>query len=179
MQLVGLAGESPQTQSNTIRALIFNMKNTIQVDSQIRQKPRENDGQDDEDDKNVIKGKLLSTDAQMQDFLRKVTRIISLLLKDQTAPKELHKSVLKFLKVVITFLKFDAQSATELTSLILTHVFALKNSAKYTMVIRKILNKLISRVGLPTVLACTAKEHHKLVHYIERLRRKQKNAKER
>ena len=65
MQLVGLAGESPQTQSNTIRALIFNMKNTIQVDSQIRQKPRENDGQDDEDDKNVIKGKLLSTDAQM------------------------------------------------------------------------------------------------------------------
>lgn len=111
--------------------------------------------------------------------MRKVTRIISLLLKDQTAPKELHKSVLKFLKVVITFLKFDVQSATELTSLILTHVFALKNSAKYTMVIRKILNKLISRVGLPTVLACTAKEHHKLVHYIERLRRKQKNAKER
>ena len=35
-----------------------------------------------------------------------------------------------------------------MTSLILSHVFALKNSAKYTMIIRRILNKLIARVGL-------------------------------
>ena len=66
----------------------------------------------------------------MQDFLRKVTRIIALLLKDQTAPKELHKSVLKFLKIVITFLNFGSEQqnsdqAKELASLILTHVFAL------------------------------------------------------
>ena len=47
------------------------------------------------------------------------------------------------------------------------------------MTIRKILNKLISRVGVATIIACTAKEHQKLIHYIERLRRKQKNAKER
>jgi hypothetical protein len=88
---------------------------------------------------------------------------------------------LKFLKVVITFLSFNTkdESAKELCSLILTHVFSLKNSAKYTMVIRRILNKLIVRVGVPTVLACTAKEHHKLIHYTERARRKIKNAKER
>lgn len=69
----------------------------------------------------------------MQDFLRKVTRIIALLLKDQTAPKELHKSVLKFLKIVITFLNFGGdehqqnnnEQAKDLASLILTHVFAL------------------------------------------------------
>ena len=85
----------------------------------------------------------------MQDFLRKVTRIIALLLKDQTAPKELHKSVLKFLKIVITFLVFgDQDTSKELTSLILSHVFSLKNSAKYTMIIRRILNKLIPRVSL-------------------------------
>ena len=115
----------------------------------------------------------------MQDFLRKVTRIIALLLKDQTAPKELHKSVLKFLKIVITFLVFTGEQARELCELILSHVFSLKNSSKYTMIIRRILSKLIVRVGLPTVLACTKREHHKLIDYIERARRKQKNAKER
>ncbi len=102
-----------------------------------------------------------------------------MLLKDQTAPKELHKSVLKFLKVVITFLSFNDSQAKELCELILSHVFSIKNSAKYTMVIRRILNKLIVRVGVATVLACTAKEHHKLIHYTERARRKIKNAKER
>lgn len=61
----------------------------------------------------------------------------------------------------------------------MTHVFSLKNSAKYTMIIRRILSKLIARLGLPTVLACTKKEHHKLIDYIERARRKQRNAKER
>ncbi len=87
----------------------------------------------------------------MQDLLRKVTRIISLLLKDQTAPKELHKSILKFIKIVITFLVFDAQHSRDLCQLILSHIFSLKNSSKYTMVIRRILGKLISRVGLATV----------------------------
>jgi len=51
--------------------------------------------------------------------------------------------VLKFIKVVITFLSFNAESAKELVEMIVTHVFSLKNSAKYTMIIRKILNKLI------------------------------------
>ena len=95
----------------------------------------------------------------MQDFLRKVTRIIALLLKDQTAPKELHRSVLKFLKIVITFLVFDGQQSRELCQMILTHIFSMKNSAKYTMIIRRILGKLIARVGLPVVLACTHKDH--------------------
>ena len=38
MLLVGLAGETPQVQSCTIRALIYNMKNTIQVDFMIKPK---------------------------------------------------------------------------------------------------------------------------------------------
>ena len=81
---------------------------------------------------------------------------------------------------MITFLSFDTQeTAKELCILILSHVFSLKNSAKYTMIIRRILNKLISRIGLVTVLACTDKNHHKLIYYIERARRKIKNAKAR
>ena len=116
----------------------------------------------------------------MQDFLRKVTRIISLLLKDSTAPKELQKSVLRFLKIVITFLNFEDQAVSrDITELILSHVFALKNSAKYTMIIRRILNKLITRVGVKTVLECTTKENHRLVHYTERVNRKLKNARAR
>lgn len=87
--------------------------------------------------------------------------------------------MLKFIKVVITFLQFNEATSKELCELIITHVFSLKNSAKYTMIIRKILNKLIARVGVATVLACTAKGHQKLISYIERLRRKQKNAKAR
>lgn len=86
--------------------------------------------------------------------------------------------MLKFLKIVITFLSF-AEQPKDLASLILTHVFSLKNSAKYTMIIRRILNKLIARVGLQIVLQCTAKEHHALINYIERARRKVKNAKQR
>ena len=47
------------------------------------------------------------------------------------------------------------------------------------MVIRKILAKLISRVGLPQVKSATTKEHQKLIAYIEREKRKRVNAKER
>ena len=81
---------------------------------------------------------------------------------------------------MITFLQFDTkETARELCHLILSHVFSLRNSAKYTMIIRRILNKLIARIGLQTVLACTDRNHHKLVSYIERARRKIKNAKAR
>ena len=151
------------------------MKNTIKVDSIMKGK-----NVDEELKPTEVQDKLLSTDTAMQEFLRKVTRIIALLLKDQTAPKELHKSVLRFLKIVITFLTFENEATSRmLCELIVSHVFSLRNSAKYTMIIRRILNKLISRVGLPTVLACTSTEHHKLIHYIERARRKIRNAKER
>ena len=155
------------------------MKNAIKVDNLMVKSSQAND--DTAASKTSHLDKLSSSDPQMQDFLRKVTRIVALLLKDQTAPKELHKSVLKFLKIVITFLNFggDQETSNELTSLILVHVFSLQNSAKYTMIIRRILNKLISRVGLQMVLQCTAKEHHALINYIERARRKRLNAKQR
>ena len=69
MLLVGLAGETPQLQSCTIRALIFNMKQTIQVDSLSLKSRRKNEDDDNNspaennDGKLSQAEKLLSTDA--------------------------------------------------------------------------------------------------------------------
>ena len=104
--LIGFAGTTPQIQSSTIRALVHNMKETLVVARTM----------------DTPENKLLSSDPAVQDFVRKVTKIISLFLKDQTAPNELHRSVLKFLKVAITYLDFGSGPAA-LTSLILTSVF--------------------------------------------------------
>jgi hypothetical protein len=47
------------------------------------------------------------------------------------------------------------------------------------MTLRRIITKLIIRVGTDKVRAATAKEHLALVSYVERVRRKKQNAKER
>ena len=98
----------------------------------------------------------------MQDFVRKVTKIVALFLKDNSAPKELHRSALKFLKVAITYLQF-AEEGGELCTLILTHSFSVSNPRLHTIVMRRIIGKLIARCGLSQVQKATAKEHLALV----------------
>ena len=71
---------------------------------------------------------------------------------------------------MITFLDFEKDQS--MVEVILTHVFALKNSSKYTMILRRILNKLIVRVGVKKVLMSTNRQNQKLIHYVERERRK-------
>jgi len=71
---------------------------------------------------------------------------------------------------VITFLDFEKDQS--MVEVILTHVFAMKNSSKYTMILRRILNKLIVRVGVKKVLMSTNRQNQKLIHYVERERRK-------
>lgn len=56
------------------------MKKTIQLDIMLKHRRTIDDNEDAKKDE--IEGKLKQTDPQMQDFLRKVTRIIALLLKD-------------------------------------------------------------------------------------------------
>ena len=90
--LVGLAGTTPQLQSSTIRALVFNMKQLVVTH------------------RTMDESKLVSSEPNVQEFIRKITKIIALFLKDQAAPKELHRSALKFIKVAITYLNFDAES---------------------------------------------------------------------
>ena len=157
--LVGLAGTTPQLQSSTIRALVFNLKKLVVTKRSI-------------DD-----SQLLSKEASVQEFIRKITKIIALFLKDQAAPKELHRSALKFIKVAITYLNFDTDST--LTSVILQPVFQLKTCRLYSMTLRRIITKLLIRVGSAKVRAATAKEHLSLVSYVERARRKKLNLKER
>lgn len=64
-------------------------------------------------------------------------------------------------------------------SLILEPTFQLKSVRKYSMVMRRIVTKLIVRVGSQKVKQATAKEHLPLVLYVERCRRKRQNMKER
>lgn len=71
---------------------------------------------------------------------------------------------------MITFLDFEKDQS--MVEVILTHVFAMKNSSKYTMILRRILNKLIVRVGVKKVLMSTNRQNQKLIHYVERERRK-------
>ena len=96
--------------------------------------------------RNIDESKLVSSDPPVQEFIRKITKIIALFLKDQNAPKELHRSALKFIKVAITYLDFVAEPS--LCSLILTHIFQLKTCRRYSMTLRRIITKLIIRVGL-------------------------------
>jgi hypothetical protein len=101
-------------------------------------------------------------------------------LKDTSAPKELHRSVLKFIKVAITYIDFtEADKSTEILQLILSHVFSLENARVYAILIRRIVSKLMFRVGPGQVKKHTLKEHQPLMAHIEKERRKKKNAAER
>jgi hypothetical protein len=121
--------------------------------------------------------KLISKEPQVQEFIRKITKIIALFLKDQTAPKELHRSALKFIKVAITYLDFNTDPT--LTNILLSPVFQLKTCRRYSMTLRRIITKLIIRVGDAKVKAATPKEHLSLVNYVERARRKKLHLRER
>ena len=125
--------------------------------------------------------KLDAKEPQIQDFFSKVSRIVCLLLLDKTAPKELHRSVLKFLKIVISLLGFDqgAEKSREITEMVVKHVFGMEKPKRFTIAIRRILGKLISRVGVKVVTDCSPVSGHRLINYVERVKRKERNAKER
>ena len=102
----------------------------------------------------------MSTEPQVQDFLKKVSKIVLLFLKDFNAPKELHRSALKFTKVAITYLDWKSKSTSdEMLQAILNHVFTVRDARKYTTTIRRIVTKLIIRVGVDKVKAGTPVTH--------------------
>lgn len=47
------------------------------------------------------------TEAQFQTFLQKVSKIVSLFLKDERAENEIHRASLKFLKTAVAFLSAE------------------------------------------------------------------------
>ena len=80
--------------------------------------------------------------------------------------------------MAITYLQFS-QGGSELCTLILSHCFAVSNLRLHTVVMRRIIGKLIARCGLAQVQKATNKEHLPLVQSVERQRRKKANQKER
>lgn len=137
-----------------------------------------NSDSEDEDD-NAIKKvkfkKLVGSSPEVQDFMNKVTRIIVLFLGDSTAPKELHRSVLKFTKIAITYLNFEAQP--DLLGIMLTNCFGLKKPQVFSTLIRRIVSKLMFKCTVKSVKAAiTNKAHLALVAHIDREKRKKRNA---
>ena len=61
----------------------------------------------------------------------------------------------------------------------ISHIYSLENPKKFTIPIKRILTKLISRHGLKLVQQCTPEQGQRLLHYIERAKNKERNAKER
>jgi hypothetical protein len=91
-----------------------------------------------------------TNEAQFQDFLRKVSKIVALYLKDETAEAEIHRASLKFLKTAISFLSEDNLKNGDLLSSLLTHgIFALPEHkrTKHLADIRKLLGKLLKKLG--------------------------------
>jgi len=83
--LVGFAGTKSATQSATIRALMLLLR--------INYNKQENG--------------LQTSEASFQDFLRRVSKIVALFLKDEKAENEVHRASLRFLKTAVAFLNID------------------------------------------------------------------------
>jgi len=103
---------------------------------------------------------------------------VALYLKDDTAEAEIHRASLKFLKTAISFLSEENLKAGDLMDSILTHgIFALPEHkrTKHSADIRKLLGKLLKKLGPSFVKKQTPPKHVALIDYIERARRKRAN----
>ena len=103
---------------------------------------------------------------------------MALYLKDGTAESEIHRASLKFLKTAISFLSEENLKGGDVLDSILAHgIFALPDykRTKHLAIIRKLLGKLLKKLGLSYVKKATPPKHVPLIDYIERARRKRIN----
>jgi hypothetical protein len=152
--LVGFAGTKTQTKSATIRSLMLVLR------------------------LNYKKKGIDTNEPQFQEFLRKVSKIVALYLKDGTAEAEIHRASLKFLKTAISFLSEENLKGGDVLDSILAHgIFALPDykRTKHLAIIRKLLGKLLKKLGPSYVKKATPTKHVPLIDYIERARRKRIN----
>jgi hypothetical protein len=99
-------------------------------------------------------------------------------LKDGTAEAEIHRASLKFLKTAISFLSEENLKGGDVLDSILAHgIFALPDykRTKHLAIIRKLLGKLLKKLGPSYVKKATPPKHVPLIDYIERARRKRIN----
>ena len=110
--------------------------------------------------------------------MKKVAKIVALFLKDDKAENEIHRASLKFLKTAIAFLTTESlQSGGLVQAVIGAGIFSLSKEkrGKHGALVRKVLGKLIKKVGSPAVKKVTPVKHQALIEYIERERRKRLN----
>jgi len=75
-----------------------------------------------------------------------------LFLKDHSTRKELHKSVLKFIKSIIFFLELENLKG-EIAEVVIKGIFSLQEDMrthnKHQMLLRRVLGKMIKKLGMP------------------------------
>lgn len=155
---MGLAGNKAQTQSSTIRALIFTIKKNVQFGNLAP----------DDERQNLIQ----ISDEGFQAFLKKASKIVAIFLKDRNCPQELVRSVLQFLKIASGMLREEELKLEgEVAKLIVTNLFQHKinhHVNKHKLLVRKILSRLIRRCGLAYVTKIMPEQHRAILVYIEK-----------
>lgn len=106
---------------------------------------------------------------------------MSLFLKDMKAENEIHRAALKFLKTAVAFISMDllkSERGLDLIDSILNQgIFSLPTAKrnKHGALIKKLVGKLIKKVGSQQIRKAVPSKHHALLDYIERARRKRMN----
>ena len=112
--------------------------------------------------------------------MRKVSKIVALFLHDPKADNEVHRASLKFLKTAIAFLTAENIKQGDLmTSVLSFFKLTQQKRSKHLALVKKIIGKLIRKVGSKEVKKAVPEKERPLVEWIERERRKRENKRKR
>ena len=111
----------------------------------------------------------------------KASRIVAIFLKDRNTSHELARSVLQFLKISINLLNEDLLKGDQgILKIFIDNLFSQKLSyhvKKHKLIVRKIIQKLITKFGPNYVSKIMPEFHRPMVSYLEKVKRKEKNKK--
>ena len=113
--------------------------------------------------------------------MMKASRIVAIFLKDRNTSHELARSVLQFLKISINLLNEDLLKGDQgILKIFIDNLFSQKLSyhvKKHKLIVRKIIQKLITKFGPNYVSKIMPEFHRPMVSYLEKVKRKEKNKK--
>jgi len=145
--LAGLAGYTSQTHACTLKALNLLVKEQ----------------------------KAFFQEAGVQNFLLQTSKITIIMLQSEQTPVEVKQQCFKFLKLSVNLL--DSLDTIKHELIVALVGKDKKRHAKFMLLMRQVLSKVIRKIGEAEVRKWVPEEHQKLITYIERMRRK-KDSKE-